>query len=227
MDSGGEVLEGVAVLLAAGFDHRQHRFDETATAGTLRAEGKLTPDNGVAQGTLAGVVRRFHPFATDERPEPMPDARTTPAHADQRLIAAFDTAQQQAFHLTADRRHATNESNTTDLAVAIVRPVLEQLARHATQVVSKPFGLIVATVDQRLEIAFQMRPAPLQRGRHASTSWPDRRSRPRERRRSATHRPPLPRGVTRTVNTVNIRATNVHNQALPFSSLVGVSSAFT
>jgi hypothetical protein len=31
MDSGGEVLEGVAALLAAGLDHRQHRFHEAAT----------------------------------------------------------------------------------------------------------------------------------------------------------------------------------------------------
>ena len=41
MDGGGEVLEGVAALLAAGFDHGQHRFHEAAAAGALRAEGEL------------------------------------------------------------------------------------------------------------------------------------------------------------------------------------------
>jgi hypothetical protein len=35
-DSGGEEREDVAALLAAGFDHRQHRFDEAAAAGALR-----------------------------------------------------------------------------------------------------------------------------------------------------------------------------------------------
>ena len=40
--------------------------------------------------------------------------------------------------------------------------MLEQLASCASQVVPQPFGLTVATVDQRLKIAFQMCPAPLQ-----------------------------------------------------------------
>jgi hypothetical protein len=88
----------------------------------------------------------------------------------------------QAIHLAADRRHATNERSAADRAVAVVRPVLEQLARHAAQIVPKSFGLIVTAVASR---------------------------------------------VTRTANTANIRATNVHSQAFPFSSLVGVSSAFT
>jgi hypothetical protein len=35
MDGGGEVLEGVAALLAAGFDHGQHRCYEAAWPLTL------------------------------------------------------------------------------------------------------------------------------------------------------------------------------------------------
>src|SRR3990170_3372828 len=64
--------------------------------------------------------------------------------------------------LAAERRHATDKRRATDRAVAIVGPVLEQLARHATQIVAESFGLIVAAVDQRLKIPFQMGPAPLQ-----------------------------------------------------------------
>jgi len=33
--------------------------------------------------------------------------------------------------------------------------------------------------------------------------------------------------VARTANTVNVRATNVHSQTFPFSSLVAVSSMFS
>jgi len=67
MDSGGEVLEGVAALLAAGLDHRQHRFHEAAAGGALRAERELAPDDGVTQRAFARIVRRFYAFATDER----------------------------------------------------------------------------------------------------------------------------------------------------------------
>ena len=45
---------------------------------------------------------------------------------------------------------------------AIISPMLEQLAGCVAQALSKPLGPRVASVDHRLEIAFQMRPAPLQ-----------------------------------------------------------------
>ena len=54
MDGGGEIVEDVAALLAAGLDHRQHRFHEAAAAGALRAEGKLAPDHRVGCATTAG-----------------------------------------------------------------------------------------------------------------------------------------------------------------------------
>ena len=53
MDGGSKILEDVAALLTAGLDHSQHRFHETAAAGTLRAEGKLTPDDGATQCAFA------------------------------------------------------------------------------------------------------------------------------------------------------------------------------
>ena len=38
MDGGSEVLEGVAALLAAGFDHGQKAFDEATAVHALCAE---------------------------------------------------------------------------------------------------------------------------------------------------------------------------------------------
>ena len=78
LDGGGEVVEGTAALLAAGFDDGQHRFQETAAAGALRSEGELAPDDGVTQRAFARVVRRLDTFLADERPEPGPWARAIP-----------------------------------------------------------------------------------------------------------------------------------------------------
>ena len=109
MDGGSKVLKGAAALLATGLNHAQHRFRETAAGGALRAEGKLAPDDRVTQRAFARVVRRFDSFATDERPEPVTMFVQLPTHADQRRVTAPHTAQKEALHLAADRRHATNQ----------------------------------------------------------------------------------------------------------------------
>ena len=99
VDGGGEIVEDVAVLLAAGFDHCEHRFHKAAAAGALRAKGKLAPNDGVTQGALARVVGRLDPFLADESPKPCAMLVQFLTHADQRGVAALNTAQQQAFHL--------------------------------------------------------------------------------------------------------------------------------
>ena len=67
----GDEVEGAAFLLAAGFDDGEHRFDEAAAVGALRAERELSPDHGVTQGPLAGVVGRLDPLDANERPQPI------------------------------------------------------------------------------------------------------------------------------------------------------------
>ena len=54
----GDEVEGVLFLLSAGFDDGQHGLDEPTAVGALRAEGEFSPDDGVTQGPLAGVVGR-------------------------------------------------------------------------------------------------------------------------------------------------------------------------
>ena len=80
-DGVGEVGEGVAALLAAGFDDGQHRLDEAAAGGALRAEGELPPDHGVTQGPLAGVVGRFDAFGAEKGPQPTAMLVQFAAHA--------------------------------------------------------------------------------------------------------------------------------------------------
>ena len=78
-------------------------------AALLRAEGELAPDDRMAQRTLARIVGRLDAFATNERPEPVAMLVQLLAHADQRFVAALDTAQQQTLHLAANRGHAADE----------------------------------------------------------------------------------------------------------------------
>ena len=64
----GDVGEDVAGLLPTGFNHGQHRFDESAAVGAMRAEGQFSPDHRVAERSFAGVVRLF---------DALPDGRLT------------------------------------------------------------------------------------------------------------------------------------------------------
>jgi RimJ/RimL family protein N-acetyltransferase len=55
----GDESEGAETLLAARFDHRQHRLDKTAATGALGSKRQLPPDHRVTQRTLARIVRRL------------------------------------------------------------------------------------------------------------------------------------------------------------------------
>jgi hypothetical protein len=48
-NGGSDKGKGVAMLLAAGFDHRQHRFHEAAAGRTLRPKRELSPDHRATQ----------------------------------------------------------------------------------------------------------------------------------------------------------------------------------
>jgi hypothetical protein len=80
-DSGGNECEGVATLLAAGFNYRQHRLDEAAAGGALRPERQLPPNHRVTQRPLPCVVRRFDAFVMQKRPQPRAMCVQLPARA--------------------------------------------------------------------------------------------------------------------------------------------------
>ena len=82
IDGGGHEGEYVAGLLAAGFDDSEEGFDEAAALFALGAEGKFPPDDGVSQGALAGVVRRFDALHVDEGPQPLAMPPEFVGHAD-------------------------------------------------------------------------------------------------------------------------------------------------
>ena len=101
VDCFADVSEDVAGLLSTCFDDGQHRLHEAAATGTLRAEGKLSPNDRVTQGPFAGIVRRLHAIHFQKRPQPGAMLPQFLAHADQMWIAAVCAAQQGRHRDTA------------------------------------------------------------------------------------------------------------------------------
>ena len=71
-EGGGQDIEDIAFLLAAGFDDGQQGFDEAAASGALGAEGEFAPDDGVAQHLLRAIIRRLNTGVIKEHPELVP-----------------------------------------------------------------------------------------------------------------------------------------------------------
>src|SRR5271169_649428 len=132
-NGGSHEGKGVAALLTAGFDYRQHRLDKATAGDALRSKRQLPPNHRVTQRTLTRVVRRFDPFIMQERPQPAAMLVQLPARALHVSIAALKSAQQQTLQLPADRTHATNQCGARDRARAIVSPMLEQLTCGMSQ----------------------------------------------------------------------------------------------
>ena len=161
-DGGGEEGEGVAALLAAGFDHRQHRLDEAAAGGALRPERELPPNHRMTQRPLARVVRRLDPFVTQKRPQPLAMFVQFPARAAHVGVAALRCR----AAANAPPCGGPDPSDAATPPAKSCRPDNRPNARTTRtwppQAFSQPFRPRVAAVDHRLKIAFQMRPAPLQ-----------------------------------------------------------------
>ena len=106
--------------------------------------------------------------------------------------------------LSADRSHATHQRRPRNPAVAVIGPMLEQVARvpHRKSF-SQPLGLLCRRCRSGLENLVSDGPSTIAAARPASTSWPGRRSPPRRTARSTNSRAAVASRVGRTANTVN------------------------
>ena len=175
-DGGGDEGEGVATLLAAGFDHRQHRLDETAAGGALRSERQLPPDHRMTQRTLARVVRRFDPFVLQKRPQPLAMLVQLPTRAPQRRDCRFcmpRSSKRSTLRRTGPIRR-TNAARR-NLAGAIVGPMLEQLARGRCASRSQAISIADCPCRSSPENRVSNAPSTIAGAHTASTSSPDRR----------------------------------------------------
>src|SRR5262249_2706193 len=71
-------------------------------------------------------------------------------------------AQQQRFHALADWLHPVAKGATRHRAIANLLPEGKQFFGRSHQIVAETFARRTGAVDQSLEIAFQVSPAPLQ-----------------------------------------------------------------
>ena len=162
----GLILNGVldefdnrAVLVAAGFDDCEHRFHVPVATCTLGAEAQFSPDHAVTQASLSSVIGRFNFGITQERPQVIVVSEQLLARP---TCGRSDAAQQVLFHFLADRTQISLQCRVLDRPVAAPGILGEQLSCFPHQVMTQTFELIVIRIDQFLEIAFQVRPAPLQ-----------------------------------------------------------------
>ncbi len=145
----GEVIETIARLLPAGFHDSQNRLDEAAAARALSAEGQFSPNDGVAERSLADIVRRFHPFDIQECPEPFTMVVQFAAHADQFRVPAELPAQQEAFDRCADRSRETQQARLVIVPSRQRDQWQSSFAVLTHQIVSQAFHLSIGLVDQR------------------------------------------------------------------------------
>ncbi len=70
LDGPGDVVDDGEVLLAAGLDGRQHRFDKLASLFALSTETQLSPDDSMTQAAFGRVVCRLNTLHLHKCPQP-------------------------------------------------------------------------------------------------------------------------------------------------------------
>ena len=129
-DSGGDEGNGVAALLTAGFDHRQHGLDEPTAARALRSKRQLPPNHRVTQRTFARVVRRFDPFVMQKRPKPRAMLVQLPTRAAHVASVALHSRSRERARPFGEPDPSDAQGSPRNPARAILGPVLGQLARR-------------------------------------------------------------------------------------------------
>ena len=70
LDGTGDVVDDGEVLLAAGLDGRQHRFDEPASLFAPCTEAQFSPDDSMTQAPFGRVICRLNTLHLQKRPQP-------------------------------------------------------------------------------------------------------------------------------------------------------------
>lgn len=158
----GDEFEDVVGLLTAGFDDGQQCLEEATALCTLGAEVELAPDHRRAESAFAGIVRRFDSFVVKERPEPLAVLQQFLAGARRLRVTTAQSASQQSLDLGADGGQHSSQTGAGEELIAMAMPPLEQPLRLFQQVFPQLFRGGRAGIDEMLEVAHEMSPAPLQ-----------------------------------------------------------------
>jgi hypothetical protein len=124
-DGQRQEVENRSPLCAEALTHRQHPLGEPRTPPTRRSEGGLSPDDGLADGPLGGVVRRLDALDAGERPE----RRAVLAEVLRDLASGWDgivdVSPQQILETEPERREPSAEPSSFQFAFAEAVPLLE------------------------------------------------------------------------------------------------------
>src|SRR5947209_762377 len=68
-DSVTDESEAVALLLTTGFNGGEDTLDKKTALSGMRPKGEPSPNDGMTQGTLSGIVGRFNASGSGKSPE--------------------------------------------------------------------------------------------------------------------------------------------------------------
>ena len=153
-EGGGQDIEDIAVLLAAGFDDGEQGLDEAAAGVALGAEREFAPDHGVAQDLFGAVVGRLRTGVGEEHPELVPAIEEVRAECRVPRVRGphpvFESLPQVVLH---SEPNAIRHRAARDCPTAIGVPVVEHRAQVCQQSLAYLFS-VSAAIDQGLEVAF-------------------------------------------------------------------------
>jgi len=69
LTTGGEIGQGLALLLLTAYQHRQHRRDKPTTPLTLGAKTDFAPQHRAAEIALRYIIGRVNALHAHERPQ--------------------------------------------------------------------------------------------------------------------------------------------------------------
>ncbi len=145
----------MAVLKTPGRDDGQDAFGETAAGRAVGTERALAPQDGIAQAAFGMIVGGRDAFIVQERPElglTLADFSADTTHADGRGMVGGVASRRATWRRVG--------SSSSAIWAWVVVPAAGMDAPGAsTETVIVPDAAV--EFDQRLEVALEMRPAPL------------------------------------------------------------------
>lgn len=156
----GERIEQMSALLAASGGDAEDPLDESAARRAVRAEAALSPENGMTQRPLGGVVGRLDSLTTSESPKPKLVLQELAAGRLSFRAARVGAAFEFIADLASERNQIPLERRASHRSVPHSVPPFKENVRKEQQFFAN-WSAFSAAINHRLEISTQMRPTKL------------------------------------------------------------------
>src|SRR5262249_28069698 len=155
-----KILQEATPLLSAGFSDAQDSLDDPTAPLTIRPAAALPPQDGVAQRSLGGVIRRLDGLMPHEGPQ-LPLVSEQFTACPRRLRATTGRSFRQCrTDLSPKAADVDLETGPAQRTVSHPMPPGEDPLRQVQQLLPDGRAAVLA-VDHRLKIPTQMRPTEL------------------------------------------------------------------